>query len=128
MEQKETFVSKYWGWLITATLGVALVAPLAFGVTVFKGAADDKQALAVQAGVLAALKPICVDQAANDPLYDVRVAELSAETSSSKRSTAFGEFDWAVLPGQEKASAKAKRDLAAACLQGVIDAYKAEAN
>jgi len=74
--------------------------------------ARERTADAAQQQVVAALVPICLEQARRDPEATATLAELRDAASFNRRSLMM-ETGWAMMPGADAAD----RDVAIACLE-----------
>jgi hypothetical protein len=103
-----------------ALIGAAFVglAGFTWGGWVTGGTAQDRALAMSREGVVAAMVPVCLDLAKNDPN---RIEKLAAirEKSSFQRREALMETGWATVPGAEMPN----RDIARACLASLdVDA------
>lgn len=72
-----------------------------------------------QKAVVAALTPICLQQAASDPELEVKMAALGEESSFKQRGI-LEDSGWATMPGSEQPN----RQVAAACLAELVKSLK----
>ena len=98
--------------LYGAAAGAIALAIVGFtwGGWVTGGTAEAKSRSDSKAAVLAALTPVCLEQARLDPEADAKLALLK-EAKGNKRRDLVMEVGWATLPGAEAPD----RDLADAC-------------
>lgn len=108
-------------WMRPATYGVMVgaVAAMAigFGVGGWVSGAEARKLADQQAQetLMAALVPICLDQAKNDPDNVIRIAELE-KASSWVRDEVVADVGWATMPGAERPA----RGVANACAKRLI--------
>ncbi|MDA0784909.1 MAG: hypothetical protein O3B37_01350 [Proteobacteria bacterium] len=86
--------------IIGAFAGAILLAIGGFNVAgwVSAGTAQDQADDQARSAVTAALLPICLSQAKQDPMYDVTMSKLE-EARSFDRSKMVQEAGWATMPG-----------------------------
>lgn len=99
--------------------GAVLLAIIGFSVLGWHsaGAANELADDHSEAAVTAALTPVCVAQARNDPEFAAKFAVVNEGRSYQQRS-ALADTGWATVPGMTSSD----RDLAEACLEALQDA------
>ncbi len=107
-------------WLKPALYGAAVgaaaiaIAGFSWGGWVTGGTATRMAASTAQAEVVAALVPICVEQARLDPDAVVKLAQLQ-DATTNQRPTMLIDTGWATMPG----AAESDRTVAAACMRAL---------
>lgn len=98
-----------------ALAGSLLLAAIGFGVGGWQTAAEVRDLMADRAetGLAAALVPVCVERARNDPNRDDRLAAIRAATTGERDIVVAA--GWVAIPG----NTAAHRQAAAACLEAL---------
>jgi hypothetical protein len=105
-------------WLKPALYGAAVgavaisVAGFSWAGWVTGGTADRRAAETAKAEVVAALVPICIEQARLDPESTVKLAALQG-ASTSQRPAMLIDAGWATMPG----ATESDRTVASACMK-----------
>jgi len=102
-----------------AVAGAIVLAILGFNMAgwVTAGTAEQRASQQAERAVVAALVPICLEQAKIDPQHDDRLAQLK-EASSWGRDDVVSEAGWATMPGAQEPA----RGVADACAKSLADA------
>jgi dienelactone hydrolase len=111
-------------WTKPALIGVGIgavamaIVGFSWGGWVTGSKADAMANNRAQAAVVAALSPICVEQAKADPLSSATLAKLK-DTSTYQRGPIVMEAGWATMPG----SASPDRAVANACMETLAQSF-----
>ncbi len=99
--------------IVGALVGAALIGFVGFtwGGWVTGGTADDRAEAMSRDDVVAALVPVCLNMARNDPKRAEKMDEIRA-ASTYQRRDALMSVGWATVPGADEPD----RDIAQACL------------
>jgi hypothetical protein len=105
------------GAAVGATVGVVIFGAVGFtlGGWMTTGGADRMYLAVAHETMIAAMVPVCLDLAANDPDREAKLA-LIRDTAVDERREAIMNSGWATIPGSKRPS----HDLAQACM-GALD-------
>jgi len=109
MEMRTQLKPALWGGAIGAV--AIAIAGFTWGGWVTSGTAETMAIEKAKTAVVAALAPICLAQAQDDPQSDTTMAKLK-DTSNYQRGTIIMDAGWATMPG----STKPDRAVADACI------------